>query len=164
MTKLAVSIVLYGSDLTMLAQAIHSLAGACEHAARSFALSCTLDLVNNKPHDDRKQAIRDLAGAACTAGLAITFIDAGVNGGYGAGNNISIRRHADADFHLVLNPDVLVSEASLSNALAYLAANPQVGLLTPQVRGLDGELHYLCKRHPTLFDMVLRSVPSAAVR
>ena len=138
MTKLAVSIVLYGSDLALLAQAIHSLARACDHAARSFALRCTLDLVNNKPDDARTQAIRDLAGAACTDGLAVTFIDAGVNGGYGAGNNISIRRHADADFHLVLNPDVLVSEASLSNALAYLAANLQSACSRPRCAASTG--------------------------
>lgn len=164
MTKLAVSIVLYGSDLALLAEAIDALARACRYAALSGALHCELDLVNNKPDDDRKQTVRDMARAASTDELAISFVDAGVNGGYGAGNNLSIRRHGDADFHLVLNPDVLVSEASLANALAYLASSPEVGLLTPQVHGLDGVLHHLCKRDPTLFDMFLRSVPSEALK
>ena len=158
--KLAISVVLYGSDLNLLAEVIDSVAQACRHASRSSALTCVLDLVNNKPDDERKGAISDLARSASTEAIAVTVIEAEVNGGYGAGNNISIRRHEDADFHLVLNPDVLVKEDALTNALKYLASNPDVGLLIPQVRGLDGELHFLCKRHPTLLDMFVRSASS----
>jgi GT2 family glycosyltransferase len=160
MTKLAISVVLYESDLTLLAQVIDSLTRAHRHASRSFALTCVLDLVNNKPTDEDKGAISELARSASTEGFTVMAVDARVNGGYGAGNNISIRRNKDADFHLVLNPDVLVEEAALTNALAYLESNPDVGLLTPQVRGLDGVLHHLCKRNPTLFDMFIRSVSS----
>jgi GT2 family glycosyltransferase len=160
MTKLAISVVLYASDLTMLAEVIDSIAQACRHASRSFALTCALDLVNNKPDYEQKGALADLARSASTEAFAVAVIEAGVNGGYGAGNNISIRRHEDADFHLVLNPDVLVDEAALTNALAHLASNPDVGLIAPQVNGLDGQLHYLCKQHPTLFDMFVRSVSS----
>ena len=164
MTTLAVSIVLYDSDLGLLAQAIDALSRACDHAARTHALRCTLDLVNNRPGDENAPAIGALARAASTDRLDVACLEAGVNGGYGAGNNLSIRRRAQADFHLVLNPDVLVGEDALSNALAYLATHPEVGLLTPRVQGLDGALHHLCKRDPTLFDMFLRSVPLAALR
>ena len=160
MTKLAISVVLYASDLTLLAEVIDSVAQACRHTLRSSALRCAIDLVNNKADDQHKEAISALACSASTEKLSVEFIDSGVNGGYGAGNNISIRRHQDAEFHLVLNPDVIVKEEALTNALNYLASNPDVGLLTPQVRGLDGAMHFLCKRHPTLLDMFVRSASS----
>jgi GT2 family glycosyltransferase len=163
MTKLAVSVVLYASDLALLAEVIASLALACRHASRASALTCTLDLVNNKPDDEKKAAISALASSASTENFVVSTIEAGVNGGYGAGNNISIRRHEDADYHLVLNPDALVEEDSLTIALAYLESNPDVGLLTPQVRGLDGTMQYLCKRHPTLLDMFIRSMSSPSL-
>lgn len=160
MTKLAISVVLYASDLNLLAEVIDSLTRAHRYALRTFALTCVLDLVNNKADDVHKGAIVDLARSATSEGFSAVFIDAGTNGGYGAGNNLSIRRHADADFHLVLNPDALIDEAALSNALAYLRSNLDVGLLTPQVTGLDGEPHRLCKQHPKLLDMFIRSVSS----
>lgn len=160
MTKLAISVVLYASDLALLAEVIDALARAHRHALGSSALTCALDLVNNKSDDENKGAISALARSASTEHFSVALIEAGVNGGYGAGNNISIRRHEDADYHLVLNPDVLVEEQALTNALTYLESNPDVGLLTPQVRGLDGQLHHLCKRHPTLLDMFVRSASS----
>ena len=158
MTKLSVSIVLYQSDLALLAEVIGSLQIACRHAALSRPLECVLDLVNNKPDDDRREELAELAGSTMTEWLSVNLIHAPTNGGYGAGNNISIRRHRDADYHLVLNPDLLMGESSIANALSFLDSHADVGLLTPQVRGLDGTRHYLCKQHPTLLDMFLRSV------
>lgn len=158
--KLTISIVLYSSDIDLLVKAIESLSRACLHASRRFELTCALDLINNNPGDDDKKNIIDLAKSVSTKYMVAAFIDAGFNGGYGAGNNISIQRHNDSDYHLVLNPDVLIQEDSITNALAYLDLNPDVGLLTPQVKGMDGAMHYLCKRNPSLLDMFIRSVSS----
>lgn len=160
MMKLAISVVLYAPDLSLLAEVLDSLTRAHRHALRTSALTCALDLVNNKPDDEHKDAIAALARSASSEHFSVALIEAGANGGYGAGNNISIRRHEDADFHLILNPDALLKEEALTNALAYLQSNPDVGLLTPQVTGLDGKLHHLCKQHPTLLDMFIRSVSS----
>jgi GT2 family glycosyltransferase len=160
MTKLAISIVLYESDLALLADAINAVDRACRQLSRASGLVCALDLVNNKVRDECMGEISNLALSTSTEHLSVAAVEAEANGGYGAGNNISIRRHPDADFHLVLNPDVLIKQEALENALAFLARNPEVGLLTPQVRGLDGELQHLCKQHPTLLDMFLRSVSS----
>jgi GT2 family glycosyltransferase len=157
MKKLSISMVLYESDLKLLADAINSLNLACRHAARWSAVVCSLDLINNKPNDKDREAVSSLARSIPREHLAVTLIEANVNGGYGAGNNISIRRHKDANYHLVLNPDVLVKEEALTNALHYMESNPDAGLLTPKVLGFDGTPHYLCKLHPTLLDMFVRS-------
>ncbi len=160
MTKLAISIVVFEPDIKLLYEVIDSISKACVRASQTCTLTCELDLVNNKLDDDNKAVISTLARSASTGHFSVAYIDAGCNGGYGAGNNISIRRHKDADYHLVLNPDVLIRGDALMNALAFLESNLDVGLLTPQVRGLDGTMHHLCKQNPTLFDMFLRSVSS----
>lgn len=81
MTKLAISVVLYSSDLALLAEGIDSLDRACRHALRSSALTCALDLVNNNPDDEHKRAISNLARSASTEAFSVTFIEAGVNEG-----------------------------------------------------------------------------------
>ncbi len=164
MNKLSVSIVLYSSDLFLLEEVINSLQIACKVASERTPLETVLDLVNNNPRDAGNQALFDLAKSGRSSYLEIQVVDSGYNGGYGAGNNISIKRHPDSDFHLVLNPDALLTKDAIANGLAYLQSNPDVGLLTPQVQGLDGAMHYLCKRDPKLLDMVLRAIPARSLR
>lgn len=159
MLTLSISVVLYSSDMALLSEAIDLLSKACLHAARKSTLVCRLDLVNNNPDDKNAKDIATIADRFTTEYFLVQYLEAGVNGGYGAGNNISIRRHTNVDYHLVLNPDVLIEEDALTNALAFLEANRDVGLLTPQVKGLDGMVHHLCKRNPTLLDMFIRGVP-----
>jgi GT2 family glycosyltransferase len=60
------------------------------------------------------------------------------------------------DFHLILNPDVELTEDALTTALDYMNKNPECGLLSPFVSWPDGSQQYLCKRFPTLFDLFLR--------
>ena len=160
MPKLAVSIVLYAPDRQLLAAVVDALACARAYLPAAADWVVALDLVNNKPDEPHRAELAELARRASTPQLAVELVEAGVNGGYGAGNNVSMRRHRDADYHLVLNPDVLVEPEALARALAHMAARPETGLLTPQVRGFDNSLQYLCKRHPTLLDMFIRSVPS----
>lgn len=160
MTKLTISVVLYSSDMSLLSEVIDTVSKACMYVSHSRPLACELDLINNNPDDKHKEFIAALARSASTEYFSVSFIDSGVNSGYGAGNNISIRRHKDADYHLVLNPDVLVREDALTNALDYLDLNLDVGLLTPQVKGFDGRLYHFCKLHPTLLDMIIRCVSS----
>jgi GT2 family glycosyltransferase len=161
MSKLAISIVLYAPDLLLLRKVVDALVQACLNLSAGGKWTISLDLVNNKPEDAHREELAEITRAASRPHLATELIEAGVNGGYGAGNNVSIRRHPDADYHLVLNPDVLVERDSLTRAIEYLDANPAVGLLTPGVRGFDTSRQYLCKQHPTLLDMFIRSASSA---
>lgn len=163
MTRLAVSIVVFKSDLALLARVIGSVDAARTKAAEEAPLTCSVDIVDNDPSREHDMALAAIAEAATTDGMSVTLIRTSSNGGYGAGNNISIRCQPSVDYHLVLNPDVLLSDDALAAALKYMEAHPDVGLLTPQVHGFDGSLHHLCKLHPTLFDMFLRSVSSAAL-
>lgn len=161
MSKLAISIVLYAPDRLLLKEVVDSLCLACIRLSESGTWTVLLDLVNNNPEETHLNEIAQIARDASTPPLTVELVEAGVNGGYGAGNNVSFRRHPEVDYHLVLNPDVLVEPEALTCALAYLATNPTVGLLTPQVKGFDNARQYLCKENPTLLDMCIRSASSS---
>jgi GT2 family glycosyltransferase len=77
------------------------------------------------------------------------------NIGYGAGHNLTLNR-AKSDFHLILNPDVFLEKDALLHAFEFMVSHPEVGLLTPAARDRKGYRQYLCKRYPTLLDLLLR--------
>jgi hypothetical protein len=169
-TLLSVAIVTHAPDLTVLAAVLDRLGQALRHAEQRGALSeARLMLVDNGPGSDWWQPLREVLNAARLP-AAIQLLSGHGNVGYGAGHNLAFRALADSPappsdaFHLVLNPDVLLDEDALSEGLAFLAAHPEVGLVAPAVRGLDGQLQYLCKRYPTVLDLALRGFAPASLR
>lgn len=88
-------------------------------------------------------------------GITVRVLSGQGNVGYGAGHNLAIRDGA-TDFHLVLNPDVLVAEDALAEAARFMAARSDVGLLSPRVTDEAGRLQYLCKRYPSPLVLALR--------
>ena len=77
------------------------------------------------------------------------------NLGYGAGHNIVISI-IQSDFHLVLNPDVLLDSRALLEAIAFLSEKPEIVALTPLASEPSGQRQYLAKRLPTILDFLLR--------
>jgi GT2 family glycosyltransferase len=78
------------------------------------------------------------------------------------GHNLALA--SSADYHLILNPDVLLEEPALTHALEFLEANPDVGLLAPSVTGPSGEVQYLCKRFPSVLVLLLRGFAPGMIR
>ncbi len=76
------------------------------------------------------------------------------NPGFGAGHNLCLAQVGD--IHLILNPDVELAVDALAEALAFLDAHPECGLLAPAARWDDGRVQYLCKRPPAVWDLFLR--------
>ena len=77
------------------------------------------------------------------------------NIGYGAAHNIAIREsiYNDIPFHLVVNPDIILTTDALQMMLNFMVQNPQVGSLMPKIVYPNGELQLLCKLLPTPFDV-----------
>ena len=78
------------------------------------------------------------------------------NIGYGRANNLAIARSPEADFHLVLNPDVQLAEDAITNALRYLQQHIECAMVSPVATAPDGQALYLVKRFPDLFTLALR--------
>ncbi len=60
------------------------------------------------------------------------------NKGYAEGNNQAIAR-AHGEAILLLNPDVVVHKASLTNAVAFLTAHPNAAAVGARLLGTDGK-------------------------
>jgi len=90
--------------------------------------------------------------------LAVRYIFNAKNIGYGAAHNIAIRQSIEdnADYHLVVNPDITFDPEILDDIVAYMNKNTEIGHLMPKVFYPDGQIQYLCKLLPTPFDLIFR--------
>lgn len=80
------------------------------------------------------------------------------NRGYGAGHNKAIQRAIDAgaDFHLVMNSDVIWKGDIISKLIEKLEADARIGLIGPAVKNQDGSLQYSCRMLPTPWGLLTR--------
>jgi GT2 family glycosyltransferase len=63
------------------------------------------------------------------------------NEGYGRGNNLGIRA-ADAEYVLVVNPDVVLEPGAAAALLAAAERYPEAGMLAPRIVEPDGRFFY----------------------
>ena len=58
---------------------------------------------------------------------------------------------AKGQYYLILNPDTIIQEETISTLKEYLDSNPEVGMVGPKIFNADGTLQLACKRSfPTL--------------
>lgn len=140
-------------------QVIDALGVAAQKAARS----CDLILIDN---DLAGQATR--LAAQLSPSSRVNFSDLKViagqgNIGFGRAHNLALdsARH---ELHLILNPDAILDASALLHAQAFLDQHPDVVLLSPSVVGQDGQLQYLCRRPPAVFDLLLRGFAPQWIR
>jgi GT2 family glycosyltransferase len=97
------------------------------------------------------------------AGITWRLLRGHGNVGYGRGHNLSLAA-SRASYHLILNPDVRIEPEALREAIVFLEANTDVGLLAPEVRGPDGERQFLCRIRPSVLTLFLRGFAPPVVR
>lgn len=154
--RLSVSIVTYAPDLAVLRDTLQSLSRSLDAARAAGSLAeADVAVIDNGPAAEWTARLVELA-SRCHARL----ISGHGNVGYGRGHNIALLA-STAEFHLVLNPDVIVDERAINEALRFMAAHPQVVMLAPAVRGEGGGLQFLCKRYPSILDLALRGFAPA---
>ncbi|PVX82297.1 hypothetical protein C7402_109150 [Paraburkholderia unamae] len=158
----SVSVVVFHPDRQLLARTFASLAEAGAALAQAVpGTSIHLYLVDNGGMPDMPDG-----GFAvlARAGIGCTVLGGHGNVGYGRGHNLAIAL-ASSRYHLVLNPDVDIEPGALVEAVAFLDAHPEAGLLTPAIVDDAGQLQYLCRQFPTLTDLFVRGfLPRAARR
>lgn len=97
----------------------------------------------------------------------VCYFYTGKNLGYGGGHNIALRKSLqnDVDYHLVLNPDIVMPAGVLEELEDFMNAHPEVGHLMPKVIYPDGETQYLCKLLPRPSDLFMRRfLPESCAR
>lgn len=131
---LNVSIVLYQPQWEQVAELTRSLL-LCPHVRGVY-------WVDNSPVQTEVLPIQS---------AQVHYIFNGKNLGYGAAHNIAIREsiYDDIPFHLVINPDIIITSETLPTLLQFMQQYPEVGIVAPKVTYPNGELQYLCKLLPT---------------
>jgi GT2 family glycosyltransferase len=163
-STLSVSIVVFRPDLALLQSTLHSLAVALRRAQTDCALgAATVMLIDNGSPDPG--AVDALLATSFPGSESITreILRGHGNVGYGRGHDLAIER-STSDYHLVLNPDVVLEPSAVAEALRYLDGHPTVGLLTPHVINDQGEREFLCKRYPSMLVLALRGFAPAWLR
>lgn len=158
--SLSVSLVLYASDLRLVARTLDHLEVALERAFAAGTLqAATLQVIDNHSPGDYPVRARELVEnrRGRVSRVHLEFREAARNRGYGAGHNLALSV-VDSDVHLVLNPDVELAPDALVIGIAYLQSAPETVLLAPAAAGSGGETQYLCKRYPSVLVLLLRAV------
>jgi GT2 family glycosyltransferase len=142
------SIVIYRNPLGEIQDAIASFLNT--------GLGVRLYVVDNSPDDRVREFCSD---------MRIVYLSNGQNLGFGAGHNLAIKASAgEADYHLVLNPDVFFAAGVLEELLNFARSRPDIGLVMPKILSPDGSTQHLCKRLPSPADLILRRFLPGALK
>jgi GT2 family glycosyltransferase len=86
---------------------------------------------------------------------AVRLIESPENIGFAAGNNLALREVSGRHV-LLLNSDTLVQDAVLREAVSWLDAHPEAGVMGPLVLNADGSLQPSCSSFPSLRNLALQ--------
>ncbi len=122
---------------------------------------CLASLRDQAPACDHETVVIDNASTA--PGLEelqaeypdVRWIRNTENAGYGRGCNQGMAMLA-ADYHLILNPDIVVLPGALDALLSFADQRPRAGLIGPQLLNEDGTVQESCRRFYTLGTLLLR--------
>lgn len=114
-----------------------------------------LDIVlveNGSPGDDLQVLRAGIEAQGATDRCEL--VEAGVNGGFAAGNNVGFRtiakREAQPDYVVLINPDTRFHEGSLKALVEAAEANPRAGGLGGYATNEEGERRGCAYRFPSL--------------
>jgi len=136
-----------------------SLDAACEQARAELRGGVRIIIIDN----GQEPALLEQLVAPYRAQLNIELRCNPENLGYGRAQNLAIKG-SQSDFHLLMNPDVVLKPEVLQRCIQYLHRHPDVVALSPEVRDIDGHCQYLCKRYPAVLDLALRGLAPGWLR
>jgi len=139
--KLAIVIVHYNSspDLDRCLESLTAHAPAAEHE---------VVIVDNASRDEGLAQVRDRYPD-------FLWIFNSENTGYSRGCNLGMSQ-VDAQYYLILNPDIVAQPGALDQLLEFADAHPRAGMVGPQLLNEDGSIQESCRRFYTLKTLLLR--------
>jgi GT2 family glycosyltransferase len=149
--SLSVSVVVYHPDRDWLSTTLSTLAESLVQAHAAGLLDwATVALVDNGAllSGSAWAAMLDAHFAPHAAWLDTRVLAGHGNIGYGAANNLAFAQTPQADYLLVLNPDVRLDHAAISGGIAHLTRDTGCGVVTPVAEAPDGTPLFLVKSYP----------------
>ncbi len=102
----------------------------------------TLYVVDNASEDSTAKYIKEKYPS-------VKVIESEKNAGFANGHN-KVIPFLQSDYHVVINPDILLKDDVITQLASYAQSEKDVGLISPQIRFEDGRLQMLAKRNPTI--------------
>lgn len=84
----------------------------------------------------------------------VHVIEGPENRGFGFGHN-QLVKHRTSDYHVIINPDIFLTDNVIEKMAMYMDENSDVVQLTTEVRNMDGSVQYLPKEDPCFRYVVL---------
>jgi GT2 family glycosyltransferase len=134
------SIVLFKENLETIRKTVDSFL--------KTPLEKKLYLIDNSPFNDLESHFKH---------LEIEYIYVGNNIGFGKAHNLVLDK-INSDFHLILNPDVEFLSNVIPNLIKVLLNESNVSFITPKVLYPNEEIQFVCRKHPTFFDLINRKL------
>ena len=164
-TSLSVSIVLYNSPAEQLNTLLESLSSAIERLYDHYSMGVTpIYLLDNS--DQAIFELEDIKNknvAFKKNQIILSQIRGHGNIGYGRAHNLVLSELV-SDFHLILNPDVILEEDALLRALDILINDRSVVMLSPNAKNPLGNKLHLCKRYPSVLIFFIRGIVSSSTK
>lgn len=149
--KLSLAIVTYNNEL-IIENTINSI---IHNIPKSY--DYMLYIIDNNSTDKTIDIVKGLKGNLYT-------IENKHNRGFGYGHNIVINQ-IDSDFHLVVNPDIIIeNQDQIEKIIEYMITNIDVGLVSPLIVNPDYSVQHLCKKNPTVLDMLIRRISPSLLK
>ncbi len=79
----------------------------------------------------------------------VKAIDAPINVGFGAGNNLALRQ-ARGEYVMLVNPDLTIFPGEIEKLVEFMDAHPDVGMAGPALYNPDSTRQESCYRFPTM--------------
>ncbi|WP_439106977.1 glycosyltransferase family 2 protein [Congregibacter sp.] len=163
---LHVSLVLHNSNLDQLRIMLQSLVASLRALHELLAAPASLTILDNCSDLEYRKSVTALLSDLELADLpevALSVQQSSENAGFGVGHNQALTG-TSASYLLILNPDVELSVDALREALDFFESHPEVVALNPYCEREEGSREFLCKRYPTVADLILRGLPFAGLR
>ncbi len=93
----------------------------------------------------------------------VTLIENKENLGFGKAHNLIIDG-LTSKYHLIINPDITMSDNVAARMAQYMDGHADIGILTPKVKFPDGTLQVLPKKNPRFMYLVARRVSLSALQ
>jgi GT2 family glycosyltransferase len=165
LASLSLSIVTYRQEQGPLRECLGSLGRAVDFARQQGSIQdYSLTVIDNSTDKNIHDELGKLLTSAWQLpGTVPQLLEMQRNLGYGMAHNLAITV-STMDYHLVLNPDVVLEREALLNAVVFMQAHERTVLLTPSVCNAEGNREYLNKAYPDMTTLLLRGFAPAFIK